>query len=224
MTVPEILKRLESLANAENIAGMARFGIEPKKVFGISMPEIKRIAREIGKNHARAQELWASGYHEARLLACFIDNPKEVTAAQMDAWTADFDSWALCDGVCGHLFDRTKFAYEKAFEWAEREEEFVKRAGFVLIACLAVHDKKADDVVFIEFLNVIEQKSDDERNFVKKAVNWALRHIGKRNAALNRVAIETAQRIKQQNTKSARWIAADALRELLSEKVQNRIR
>lgn len=224
MTSGEILKRLESLANAENVTGMARFGIKPKKAFGIFLPEIKNFAKEIGKNHSLAQELWQTEYHEARFLACLIDNPKEVTPEQMDAWAEDFDNWAICDSCCGHLFRRINLAYAKVFEWSGREEEFVKRAGIVLAAWLAVHDKKRDDEFFIEFLDLLEQKSDDERNLIKKAVSWSLRQIGKRNSLLNRVAVETANRIKTRNTKVARWITADVLRELPSEKVQDRLR
>jgi 3-methyladenine DNA glycosylase AlkD len=169
-------------------------------------------------------ELWETGIHEARVIAYLIDNPKEVTAAQMDAWAADFDNWAICDGTCGHLFCKTEFACSKAFEWAAREEEFVKRAGLVLPAWLAVHDKKAADERIAEFLPVLEKHSGDERNFIKKAVNWSLRQIGKRSLNLNKLAVESAERIKAQNTRAARWIAADALRELKNEKILERIK
>jgi 3-methyladenine DNA glycosylase AlkD len=228
MTVEKIIKKLESLENPVNIAGMARFGIVTKKAFGVSAPVLKKLAKEIKKQtnerHKLALELWESGIHEARIIAYLVDDPKQVTLEQMESWAADFDNWAICDGACGHLFCKTEFAYEKVFEWSEREEEFVKRAGIVLIAWLAVHDKKADDAALAQFLPVLESKACDERNFVKKAVNWSLRQIGKRNANLNRLAIETAERIKAQNTKSAHWIAADALRELTSEKTQTRLK
>ena len=227
MIVDEIIKKLESLKNPDNIAGMARFGIVTKKTFGISAPVLKQLAKEIknqtANRHSLALELWQTEIHEARIIAYLIDNPKDVTEKQMEKWVKDFDNWAICDGACGHLFCRTKFAYQKAFEWAERENEFIKRAGIVLMAWLAVHDKKADDERIAEFLPILETKADDERNFIKKAVNWSLRQIGKRNLHLNKLAIESAARIKAQNTKSARWIAADALRELRHEKTQERL-
>lgn len=227
MTADEIIKKLESLENLENIAGMKRFAITTRKAFGVSAPKLKELAKEIKKQtkdrHALALELWQTGSHEARIIAYLIDNPKEVTESQMDEWAKDFDNWAICDGTCGHLFCKTEFAYKKVLEWSESEEEFIRRAGIVLIAWLAVHDKKASDDKIIDFLPILEQKSDDERNFIKKAVNWSLRQIGKRNLNLNKLAIESATRIKAQNTKSARWIAADALRELRNEKVQRRL-
>jgi len=228
MTADEIIKKLASLENPANIAGMARFGITAQKAFGIPAPVLKNLAKEIKKRtndrHQLALELWASGVHEARIIAYLIDDPKQVTQEQMDAWAADFDNWAICDGACGHLFCKTDLAYQKAFEWAARDEEFVKRAGIVLMAWLAVHDKKADDTQIARFLPVLESKSDDERNFIKKAVNWSLRQIGKRSLNLNRLAVETAERIRARNTRAARWIAADALRELRGEKVLERLR
>ncbi len=227
MKVREIIKKLESLENPDNIAGMKRFGIVAKKAFGVSAPVLKNLAKEIKKQandrHALALELWETGIHEARAIAYLIDDPKQVSEAQMDAWVADFDNWAICDGACGHLFCKTEFAYEKAFEWSQREEEFIKRAGIVLMAWLAVHDKKASDEKIAQFLPILENKADDERNFIKKAVNWSLRQIGKRNVYLNKLAVETAEKIKSQNTKSARWIASDALRELKNEKTLERL-
>lgn len=228
MTAREIIKKLESLENPVNIAGMARFGIVTKKAFGVSAPVLRQIARDIKKQakdrHALALELWKTEIHEARAIAYLIDNPKEVTEEQMDDWVKDFDNWAICDGTCGHLFCRTEFAYKKVSEWSEREEEFIKRAGICLIAWLSVHDKKADDEKIAELLPILENKSDDERNFVKKAVNWSLRSIGKRSLYLNKLAIETAEKIKARKTKSARWIASDALRELTNEMVIKRLK
>jgi 3-methyladenine DNA glycosylase AlkD len=218
-----ILEHLRSLANPENVAGMARFGINPEKTYGISIPELRRIARQVGKDHELAQDLWDSGIHEARILACFIDEPAKVTEAQMDRWAADFDSWDVCDQCCGNLFDRTPFAYQKALEWSEYEQEFVKRAAFALMAYLAVHDKKAPDSPFEAFLPIIVRESSDDRNYVKKAVNWALRQIGKRSRYLNERAIEIAEEIKRTDSRAARWIASDALRELTSDKVQAKI-
>jgi len=228
MTAREIIKKLEARENPVNIAGMKRFGIVTKKALGISAPVLKELAKEIKKQakdrHALALELWETGIHEARAIAYLIDDPKQVTEEQMQSWVKDFDNWAICDGTCGHLFCKSEFAYQKAFEWSAGEKEFIKRAGIVLMAWLAVHDKKADDAQIAQFLPILESKADDERNFVKKAVNWSLRQIGKRNLNLHRLAIETAERIKAQNTKSARWIAADALRELTDEKTVERLR
>jgi 3-methyladenine DNA glycosylase AlkD len=183
------------------------------------------MAKEIKKNQALSLELWETGIHEARLLAGFIGDPKQVTEKQMDEWVADFDSWDVCDQVCMGLFDKTSFAYKKVVEWSGRKEEFVKRAGFAMMAALAVHDKKTGDEAFLGFLPIIERESTDERNFVKKAVNWALRQIGKRNRGLNKKAIETAKRIETQNpnSKCTRWIAKDALRELSSAAIQKRL-
>ena len=202
---------------------MARFGINPANTYGVSIPILRKMAREIGKNHELALELWETGIHEARLLACFIDRPDMIAEEQMERWVKDFDSWDVCDQCCGNLFDRTRFAHKKAVEWCGREEEFVRRAGFVLMACLAVHDKKAGDQAFIEFLPLIKTHSGDDRNYVKKAVNWALRQIGKRNQNLNEVAIKTAEEIKQLDSRSARWIASDALRELAGDAVQKKL-
>ena len=224
MECEDILQRLKALANPEAVAGMARFGINPENTYGISIPVLRKMAREIGRDHALAQELWSSGVHEARILASMIDDPRLVSEEQMDRWAADFDSWDVCDQCCGNLFDKTEFAYRKAVEWAARDEEFVKRAGFALMAWLAFHDKRVPDEAFLAFLPVIKRESIDGRNFVKKAVNWALRHIGKRNAALNITAIQTAKEIQAAGSKPGRWIAADALRELTSDKVQERLR
>ena len=220
----DVIERLKALANPDNVAGMVRFGINATSAYGISAPVLHRMAREIGKDHQLAQELWATGVHEARKLAPLIDVPKLVTEDQMERWVSEFDSWDICDDCCGNLFDKTPFAYQKAVEWSRRDEEFVKRATFALMAHLAVHDKKANDDRFLDFLPLIKRESTDERNFVRKAVNWALRQIGKRNRALNDAAVETADEIRAMNTRSGRWIAADALRELMREPVQRRLR
>ncbi len=222
-TSESVLDRLHSLANPDNVAGMSRYGINTQDTLGISIYTLRPIAKEIGRDHALALALWDSGIHEARILASYIDDPLQVTEAQLERWVADFDSWDVCDQVCD-LFGQTPFAYQKAFEWSLRQEEFVKRAGFVLMAELAAHDKKASNEKLAQFLPVIARESTDERNFVKKAVNWALRNIGKRNLYLNGLAIETAGQIRQIPSKAARWIAADALRELAGEKVQARLR
>ena len=203
---------------------MARFGINPKNIDGVSIPVLRKMAKEIGRNHLLAQRLWNSGVHEARILAGMIDFPEEVTEKQMERWVRDFDSWGVCDQVCSNLFDRSKFAHKKVLDWSKRREEFVKRAGFVLMATLAVHDKEARDKDFLKFLPIIKREARDERNFVKKAVNWALRQIGKRNLHLNQKAIKIAKEIRGIESKSAKWIASDAIRELTSEAVQKRLR
>jgi 3-methyladenine DNA glycosylase AlkD len=224
MRFEEILERLKSLSNPEAVQGMARYGINPESALGISIPDLRKLAKQIGKNHRLALELWNSGIHEARILACYVAIPKAVTESQMEEWAGDFNSWDLCDQCCGNLFDRTEFAYRKAVEWSSREEEFVKRAAFALMAWLAVHDKKASDAPFLQFLPLIEREAADSRNYVKKALNWALRQIGKRNLNLNAAAIRTAEKILTLENKSAQWVARDALRELTSEKIQSRLK
>jgi 3-methyladenine DNA glycosylase AlkD len=219
-----ILAELRAQANPKNVEGMARYGINPHNALGVSVPFLRGIARREGRDHEVAEQLWASGIHEARILAALMDKPDEITEEQMERWARDFDSWGVCDQCCGNLFDRTPFAWRKAAEWSERREEFVKRAGFVLMAALAVHDKRAADEAFLKFLPVVQRESSDGRNFVRKAVNWALRQIGKRNAALNAEAIRVARSIQAMDSRSARWIATDALRELTSEAVQARLR
>ena len=223
MTGKEIIKKLKSLSNPENVAGMARFGINPEDTLGVSIPTLRKIAKETGKNHALALELWKSGIHEARILAAFVDNLRDVTEEQMERWVKDFDSWDVCDQVCSSLFDRTPYAYDKALEWSRREDEFIKRAGFVMMAASSVHDKEASDNKFIKFISIIKKESADDRNYVKKAVNWALRQIGKRNSVLNKKAIEAAKEIQKLDSEAARWIASDAIRELTSKAVQDRL-
>jgi len=214
MQCNDILENLKSLSNPRAVEGMARFGINTARAYGISIAILRRMAREIGRDHDLAQELWASDIHEAQILASIIDDPAKVTEAQMENWVRRFDSWDLCDQCCQNLFAGTIFAYQKAVEWSSNDREFIKRAGFVLMARLAVGNKKADDSQFERFLPIIKREATDDRNFVKKAVNWALRQIGKRNARLRQKAIETARELQQTDSKSARWIAADALREL----------
>jgi 3-methyladenine DNA glycosylase AlkD len=222
MRYPEIMRELQSRANPANAAGMARFGINPQNTLGISVYELRRMAQRIGKDHALALELWGSGVHEARLLASFIEEPGSVTAEQLEEWAADFDSWDIVDQVSDLIY-RTPFVLPKIHRWAAREEEFVKRAAFSLIAELATHDKKMNDIDFEQFFPIIEAAATDERNFVKKAVNWALRNIGKRNRALNARAIEVAGEIRDMDSRAARWIGADALRELTGAAVQARL-
>jgi len=227
MKVSEILTDLESLGSPANIEGMARFGIVTTKAFGIPTPDIKNYAKDLKKKaknrHALALELWNSGIYDARAVAFLIDDPKQVTREQMNAWASDFNNWATVDGTCGYLFCSTPLDYEMVAEWVEQDAEYIKRAGFSLIAYLAVHDKKASDDKLAAFLPLIEKHAGDDRNFVKKAVNWALRQIGKSSAGLNSLAIDAANRIKLQGSRSARWIAADALRELTSDAVRQRL-
>jgi 3-methyladenine DNA glycosylase AlkD len=202
---------------------MARYGINPQNTLGISIYELRELAKSLGYDHQLAQDLWGTGIHEAHILASYIDRPEWVSEEQLERWVADFNSWDVCDQVCD-LFDQTPFAYQKAFEWSKRPEEFVKRAAFALVAGLAVHDKQASDEKLAQFFPMIAHAADDERNYVKKAVNWALRNLGKRNRALNAQAIQTAQEIAKSPSKAARWIAADALRELNSQKIQERLK
>jgi len=223
-TVESAVRELERHGKKRNVEGMARFGIRAKVVCGVSKPKLDEIVKKIGKDHALGLRLWKTGIHDARLLGMLISRPGEVTTGQMERWVRDFDNWDVCDGTCCHLFAAAKPAWKKAFEWSSRAKEFQKRAGFALAAYLAVHDKAAGDRVFRKYLRVIEREAWDDRNFVRKAVNWALRNIGKRNLRLNREAIESAGRIKKKGTRAGRWIAADALRELQSEAVQKRLR
>lgn len=224
VTARAALARLRSLADPGSRAGMERFGIRAEKTLGVSMPKLRALARECGRDHDLAARLWESGFHEARILASLVDEPDRVTEEQAEQWAADFDSWDLCDQCCMNLFRRLPFARSLAVAWSARGEEFVKRAGFALMATLAVHDGKSNDAVFEEFLALVERESTDGRNFVRKAVNWALRQIGKRSMALNTKALRTAERIAAIDSPAARWIAADALRELHDPKIISRIR
>jgi 3-methyladenine DNA glycosylase AlkD len=224
VTYAEILKEMKSYYNPRNLAGMARYGINVKKAYGVPAPALRRMARVHRRNHALAERLWASGIHDAKGLAGLIDDPAQVTEEQMEHWARNFDSWAVVDGTCNNLFRLTPFAHKKAVEWTRREEEYVKRAGFVLMACLAVHDKAAPDSTFLRCLPLIRKGATDERNFVRKAVNWALRQIGKRNLKLRGAAIKTGKQIQRLDSRAARWIAADALRELTNEKTVAMIR
>jgi 3-methyladenine DNA glycosylase AlkD len=235
--VNAILAELRAMGSEHDRAGMARYGINVEDSFGVSVYELRKVAKRLGADHALALALWATGNHEARLLACFVDDPAAVTGEQMERWAGDFDSWDICDQATTSLFDLTKHAWAKAAEWAKRDEEWVKRGGFALMAGLAVHDKGAADRAFEKLFPLIERGAFDERNFVKKAVNWALRNIGKRNLALCAGAITCAERIREvanrktggerageAAVRAARWVAADALRELGSEKTVARLK
>jgi len=224
MKYEEIIKKLRSLANPKNVAGMARFGISPKNTLGVPVPKLRALAKRIGKDHKLAQKLWNSKIHEARILASMIDDPKLVTEKQINKWVKDFNSWDVCDQVCMNLFVFAKPAYKKCFEFPKRKEEFVRRTGFTLMACFAFKRRDLKDGDLIKFFPVIKKYSTDERNFVRKAVNWALRQIGKRNIKLNKEAIKAAKEIQKTNSKTAKWIAYDAIKELESKAVQKRLK
>src|SRR5271168_5448795 len=223
-TCATVLRELQRLADPNARAKLAYFGISAAKAHGISTPALHALARRAGKDQDLAEQLWRSGIHEAKILAALVGEPEKITAAQMERWVRDFDSWDVVDGACCYLYAAAKPAWDKVHAWSNRRGEFEKRAAFSLAAYLSYKDKTAEDARFERFLSVIEREAHDERNFVRKAVNWALRNIGKRNLRLNRAAIQAAERIRRQNTRSARWIAGDALRELKSKAVQKRLR
>ena len=223
-TVEDVMEQLQSKAKPDQLDGMARFGIVGEKRLGVSVPDMRKIAKEIGKDHQLALDLWDTRVPEGMIVAGMVAEADKLTEQQMEAWVVDINSWDVCDQVCMNLFEKSPLAEKKIYDWSEREEEFVKRTAYALIACLAWHDKKAGDEDFIQYFPVILAGATDNRNFVKKAVNWALRNIGKRNLALNKAALELAYQIKEIDAKSARWIASDAIRELESDKVQERLR
>lgn len=218
------MRELEALGNPANVEGMARYGIRSARAFGVPAPTLRAKAKSIGRDHELALALWETGVLEARAMACLVADPARVTRLLMDQWARRFDSWAVCDCACSILFDKTPFAVEKIQHWTARKAEYVKRAGFVLMAALAVHDKRAPDALFLGFLPLIEREADDGRNMVKKGVNWALRQIGKRNLALHAAAVASCRRLRARPAASARWIGGDALRELTSEPTLARIR
>src|SRR6185436_450012 len=217
------LASLKRRGSKRNRDGMARFGIISTKIFGVSLADLRQLARRAGRSHELAAALWDTGWHEARTLAAFVEDPARVTPRQMDQWCRTFDNWAICDTVCFDLFDRTPHAWRKIRVWSRRKDEFVRRAAFALLASVSVHDKKADDERFLHGLRLVERNADDGRNFVKKAVNWALRAIGKRNLALHAAAVEVAARLANSSNSAARWVGKDALRELTSPAVLQRL-
>jgi 3-methyladenine DNA glycosylase AlkD len=223
-SVKDVLDKLQSKAQPEQLKGMAKYGMTVEQRLGVSVPDMRKLAKEIGKDHKLALDLWRTGVAEARIVAGMVGDPAKLTEEQMEEWVKGINSWDVCDQVCMNLFEKNQLAWKKIVDWSEREEEFVKRTAFSLIACLAWHDKKASDEKFIELLPVIMRGATDERNFVKKAVNWALRNIGKRNLKLNEAAINTAKEIQRLDSKAARWIAADAIRELESDAIQSKLR
>lgn len=219
----DVLEAMRLLSTEEHFKKLSHFGINDTRAFGVKIPLLRRLAKEIGKDHYLAIELWNSGYHEARILASFIENPKEISAEQMDCWVADFNSWDVCDQCC-NLFVLTPFVEDRIDIYVSENEEFVRRAGFVLMCEVAMHDRDATLKQFERYFELIERYAFDERNFVKKAVNWALRQIGKRNEDLRLLAIECAERVYKQDSRSAKWIASDAIRELGSEKTKEIVR
>jgi len=222
--VDDVIVELKSKARPERLEEMTKYGIPREQMLCIAVPDLRKLAKEIGTDHKLAMGLWRTGIGEARILAAMIDDSDKLTEEQMEDWVKDINSWDICDQVCMDLFRKNQLAWKKILDWSKREEEFVKRTAFSLIACLAWHDKKAADEKFLELLLIIIREAVDERNFVKKAVNWALRNIGKRNLNLNRAAVNTAREIQRLDSKAARWIAADAIRELESDAIQSRLR
>ncbi len=223
-SVNDIVKKLKSKANPNNLEGMARYGISTNNRLGNSIPTLRKLAKEIGKNHELSLELWEEGIDETRILASMIGEGDKLTEAQCEKWVADFNSWDVCDQVCMNLFDKLPFAEKKISQWSKREEEFVRRAAFALIACTAVHNKEKPDNEFIKLLPLIKKAATDERNYVKKAVSWALRNIGKRNKNLNKEVIKFAKELEKTDSKSARWIGRDTLKEIQSEKIRKKLR
>ncbi len=221
--VKEILSWLERQGSARNRDGMARYGIVADKVFGVSVSTIRAKGKQLGRDHDLALALWDTGWYEARMLAAFVDDPAEVTASQMDRWAKDFDNWAICDTLCFHLFDKTPHAWRKIEQWSGKRGEFVKRAGFALLAGVALHDRKTPDTPFLRSLTIIEDRATDGRNFVKKGVSWALRTIGHRNEILHEAAIATAEKLTTSDDSTARWIGRDALNDLSRPMVEARV-
>ena len=224
MKASDLIMHLRKKGHPKNVESMKKFGINVENALGVPIPVLRKLARNIGPHHDMAADLWRSDIHEARILAAYIEDPKRVSERQMEEWVADFDSWDLCDQVCSSLFDKTEFAHKKAMEWTSRKEEYVKRAGFVLMACMAVHDKHAKREMFVNFFPVMIRECRDVRNYVKKAINWALRQIGKRSLSLNKEAIEACNQIAKIDSPSAQWIAKNAKWELESEAVQKRLK
>lgn len=223
-SVEEIMKKLREHARPDHVAGMARYGMAAERRLGVSVPDMRRIAKNAGKNHRLALELWKTGVPEAQIVASMIAEPEKLTEEEMENWVKDINSWDVCDQVCMNLFEKTPFAWKKIREWSERKEEFVKRAAFALMACLAWHDKETRDEQFIDLIPLIQKGAVDERNFVKKAVSWALRNIGKRNVNLNTAALHAARKLQRMDSRAARWIASTAIRELQNEAVQQRLK
>jgi 3-methyladenine DNA glycosylase AlkD len=222
-SIVEVLEMLKAKAEPDQLEGMKRYGMTVEKRLGVSVPEMRKIAKQLGKDHLLAQGLWQTGIVEAMIVASMVGEPEKVSGQQMEAWVKDINSWDVCDQVWMNLFEKAPLAWRKVFDWSGRKEEFVKRAAFALLACLAWHDKEAPDDAFTRLLPLIKAGADDDRNYVKKAVSWALRNIGKRNANLRAAALQTAEELKEMGSKNARWIANDTIRDLASETAMRRL-
>ncbi len=221
--VRDALAWLEQKRTARDLANLARFGITARNPLGVSMTNMQAVAKRLGRSHELAEGLWNTGVFEARMITSFVDEPARVTPTQMDRWCRDFDNWAICDTLCFHLFDRTPHAWAKIEQWSALKGEHQKRAAFALLASVALHDRTAPDAPFVKSLRLIERAATDERNFVKKGVNWALRGVGRRNAALNKAAVAVARRLADSPEAAPRWVGKDALRELTSPAVTKRL-
>jgi 3-methyladenine DNA glycosylase AlkD len=221
--VQSAIESLEQMSSKHDYDNLARFGITANKAFGVSVANIRLLAKRLGRNHELAAKLWDTGWYEARMLTSFVDEPARVTPTQMDRWCRDFDNWGITDTLCFHLFDRTPHAWAKVAQWSDKRAEFVKRASFALLASIALHDKKAPDEPFLESLTFIERAAPDDRNFVKKGVSWALRSVGRRNAALHEASVALSRRLVASSEPAARWIGKDAVKELTSPAVLRRL-
>ncbi len=221
--VREALAWLDRKGTKRNREGLARYGITAPKAFGVAVSAIQQLGKRLGRDHELALALWETGWYEARMLTAFVDEPERVTAAQMDRWARDFDNWGICDTLCFHLFDRTPHAWKKVAPWSRRDEEFVKRAGFALLACLALHDKQTGAAPFLKSLALIERAAGDGRNFVKKGVSWALRLVGRRSPKVYTAAVALARSLAASDDPAARWLGKDALRDLTKPAVARRL-
>jgi 3-methyladenine DNA glycosylase AlkD len=221
--IDEILRKLEKRGSKANREGMARYGIVADRVFGVSVETIRSMAKDLGRDHSLALALWDTGWYEARMMTAFVDEPNRVTSSQMDAWARDFGNWAICDGLCFHLFDKTEHKWKKIQQWSNRKDEFVKRAAFALLAGVALHDKKEGDPPFMKSLQLIERAADDERNFVKKGVSWALRSIAHRNKTLHAASLDLANNLAASDDRTERWIGKDVLKDITRPAIVRKI-
>ncbi|HUT82828.1 MAG TPA: DNA alkylation repair protein [Candidatus Bathyarchaeia archaeon] len=223
LTLQQILAHLEENSDPDSLIGMARVGITPADAFGTKIPILRSLAKKLGKNHSLAQELWSINKRETRILACMIDDPKLVTEEQLESWVVEFSYWEICDQCILNLFEKTRFAYQKSYEWSERDEEYVKRAGFVLMARLAFSDRISKDEKLVTFIPIIKRQISDERTTVKKAISWALREMGKRSLQLNKYIIELATELLKSESKATRWVANDVLNDITRESVLQKL-
>jgi 3-methyladenine DNA glycosylase AlkD len=223
-TVESVVAWMKRTGSPKAAAGLSRYGLPTDKAFGISVATLRTYAKGIGTNHDLALKLWKTGWLDARILASFLGDPAKVTPAMMDAWCRDFDNWGTVDTPCFTLFDRSPHAWKVIPKWVKEKGEFQKRAGFVMMACLAGHDKTAKDAPFLKFLPMIERGASDDRNFVKKGVSWALRGIGHRNPALHAAAVKTATKLSKSDDATERWVGRDALKDITRPAVVKKVR